>query len=154
MRVIPLLAVLAACSGTDTTLTNGNSDVDTVVGNGVMEIDKTEVLIDGLVVDFAQSDSFTITSAGEANLLIYEIRIIADATQSFYFEEVEDIELAPGQTRTENVTCTLTSDAPVDGILRIRTNDPDKASFELPIIGWPEGYTGDTDTGTTGDTGV
>lgn len=140
-----------ACSPTDTGLTNGGGGGDTVPGTGRLELSTLDMVITDVEVGYSKSSPLTITSIGDGNLLIYEIRIVADATDAFYFDEVEDVELAPKQSVTYNVVADLPDENPATGELRIRSNDPDYASFNLPLSAYPLGW--DTGGTTGGDTG-
>lgn len=149
-----------ACTSTDTGLTNGGGNGDTVPGTGRLTLSTEALEIPDVQVGYSKSAPFTVTSIGDANLIIYEIRIVADATDAFYFDEVEDITLAPKQEVTYNVVADLPDANPATGELRIRTNDPDYAAFVMPLCAWPEGWATpetacgtDTGTGTGTDTG-
>ena len=149
-----------ACGPTDTGLTNGGGGGDTVPGTGRLELSTDTIEITDIQIGYSKSAPFTITSIGDANLIIYEIRIIADATDAFFFEDVEDVELAPKQAATYNVVADLDEAVKATGELRIRTNDPDYASFNIQLSAYPEGWVdtggatgGDTGGGTGGDTG-
>ncbi len=152
MRIAPLL-LLVACGNPDTTFSNGTGNGDVADGTGRMEIDKTEIVISEIEGAFSKSEAFTITSVGDTNLLIYEIRIVADADDVFYFDEVENVELAPEQTVTYSVVAQLEVAEPSEGQLRVRTNDPDNAALIVPLKAWPQGYVPPEDTGGGGDTG-
>lgn len=146
MRLTALL-LLVGCSPTDTTLTNGNGNDDVVSGTGAMTIDKPEITIADIEVGYSKSEQFTITSTGDANLRIYEIRIVADASDVFFFEEVEEVELAPTQTATYTVVADLAVAEPAEGQLRVRTSDPDNAALIVPLHAYPTGYVPPEDTG-------
>lgn len=154
MRIVALL-MLAACGAPDTTLTNGSGDNEAVNGDGRLTVDKTEIVVADIVVGFSKSESFTVTSVGTSNLRIYEIRLVANPDEVFYFDEVEDIELAPEQTASYTVVADLDVAEPSEGQLRLRTSDPDNANLIIPLAAWPEGYVPPDDTGDTGgDTGT
>lgn len=159
MRLALLALGLVGCAQTDTGLGTGNTGDDTIVtGTGRMELDKTEIVISDIELGYSKSESFTVTSVGDANLQIYEIRIVADVTDSFYFDEVDDVELAVGQTASYTVVADLNSDAPAEGELRLKTSDPDANALIVPLYAYPQGYeppedTGAQDTGAPEDTG-
>ena len=142
------LTFLVGCGPQDTGLTNGNNDNDIVTGTGRMTLSVSELVIENIELGFSQSSQFTIESVGDANLLIYEIRIVADPDDVFYFDELEDAELAPGQSSSHSVNADLTVDAPSYGELRLRTSDPDAAALILPLSAYPEGYVPPEDTDT------
>lgn len=147
------LTFLVGCAPQDTTLTNGNDDNDIVTGTGRMTLDVTELVISDIQLGYSKSSRFVISSVGDANLQIYEIRIVADADDTFYFAEVEDIELAPEQTKEFSVNADLDTAEPSFGELRLRTSDPDAANFILPLAAYPEGYVPPEDPDTGGDSG-
>ncbi|MFN7147477.1 MAG: hypothetical protein ACK4YP_27165 [Myxococcota bacterium] len=151
---LAVLVLLAGCGPQDTAFSNGNGDPDLPTGTGRMEIDQTEITVQNIDVGYSKSAQFTITSVGDANLLLYEIRVVTDVDDVFYFDEVEDVELAPEQSATYSVVADLEVDAPSVGELRIRTNDPDYANLIVPLNAWPEGYVPPEDTGGGGDTGA
>jgi hypothetical protein len=143
------LTFLVGCSPQDTGLTNGNNDNDIVTGTGRMTLSVPEIVIEHIELGYSKSASFTIESVGDGNLLIYEIRIVADADDVFFFDEVENAELAPGQTSEPySVNADLTVDAPSYGELRLRTSDPDAAALILPLHAYPDGYVPPEDTDT------
>lgn len=139
-----------ACGPTDTGLTQGGGGGDTVPGTGRLSLSTEEVTIVDVDPGYSKSGQFTVTSIGDANLIIYEIRIVADATDSFYFDEVEDVTLAPKQSATYTVVADLAESIVATGELRLRTNDPDYASYNMPLSAYPLGW---SDTGGGGDTG-
>jgi hypothetical protein len=147
------LSLLVGCSPQDTGLSNGPDDQELATGTGKMELDVTEIVISDIMLGYSKSAQFTVTSTGDANLQIYEIRIVADESDVFFFEEVEDIEFAPGQGDTFTVVADLDVAAAADGSLRLRTSDPDNATVTLPLHAYPEGYVPPEDTGDTADTG-
>ncbi|MDP2315143.1 MAG: hypothetical protein Q8P41_19745 [Pseudomonadota bacterium] len=141
------LTLLIGCGSPQTGLTNGPKDVDIVTGTGKMSVDREELVIADIQVDYSRSESFVISSIGDGNLQIYEIRIVADVSDVFFSEEIEDLELAPTQTYSYTVVADLAAPEPADGELRIRTSDPDAPNFILPLHAWPEGYVPPEDTG-------
>jgi hypothetical protein len=151
MRIAALL-LLVGCTP-QTGFSNGKNNQDLPTGTGRMEIDKTEITVSDIQVGYSESVPFTITSVGDANLIIYEVRIVTDVDDAFYIDEFEEIELAPGQDKIFSLVADLEADAPAEGELRIRTNDPDYASFIVPLAAWPEGYVPPEDTGGS-DTGA
>ncbi|MES2638775.1 MAG: hypothetical protein V4850_04815 [Myxococcota bacterium] len=142
------LTFLVGCGPQDTGLTNGNNDNDIVNGTGRMTLSVTELVIEHIVLGFSQSAQFTVESVGDANLQIYEMRIVADTDDVFFFNELENLEMAPGQSESYSVVADLTVDAPSYGELRLRTSDPDAAALILPLHAYPEGYVPPEDTDT------
>lgn len=145
-----LAALLVGCVPTDTSLTSGGDTNDIPVGTGRMTLSVQEVVITDIQVGYSKSGPFTIESVGDANLQIYQIRIVADADDVFYFDEVEEVdevELAPGQSVDYTVNADLSVAEPSVGELRLRTSDPDAAALILPLAAYPEGYVFPEDTG-------
>ena len=148
------LSLLVGCSPQDTSLTTGNKDGDIVEGTGRMSVSVEELTISEIQVGYSKSGPFTVTSVGDSNLQIYEIRVISDASDVFWVEEWGDtVELAPEQAATYSVVADLNLNEPAEGELRIRTSDPENANLILPLHAYPEGYVPPEDTGDTGDTG-
>ncbi len=153
-RLLSLCALLAGCTQS-TSLSNGGTASEVVTGSGKMMVDPAEVYILDLEGEFGKSALLTISSIGDANLVIYEIKITADATDSFFFEEVEDVELQPGASVSYPVYGQLSDANPAEGQLRLRTNDVDATSLTVPLYAWPLGYEPpDTVTDTGTDTGT
>lgn len=152
MRMTLALLALAGCSSTQTTLTNTGKDQAYASGSGKLEIDKTEIVIADIEGTYSKSESFTVTSVGDANLILDEIRIVANPDEVFFFDEVEDVELANGQSVSYTVVAHYDVEPgfPSEGQLRLRTNDPDNAALILPLYAYPEGYVAPEDTGDTG----
>jgi hypothetical protein len=156
MRLVALLA-LVGCGAPDTTLSIPGKDGEMATGSGKLEIDKSEITIDAIQGTYSKSEAFTVTSIGDANLLIYEIRLVANPDEVFFFDEVDDVEHANGQAASYSVVARYDTEPgfAADGELRLRTNDPDNAQLIVPLHAYPEGYVPPEDTGggTGGDTG-
>lgn len=157
MRTVVALLALVGCSAPQTTLSNNGTEDEGLIGDGVISVDKTEIVIADIEGTYSKSESFTITSAGDGNLLVYEIRLTANPDEVFFFDEVEDVELATGQTATYTVVAHYREEPgfPTTGELRIRSNDADAPTLLIPLAAYPEGYEPPEDTGgdTGGDTG-
>jgi hypothetical protein len=146
------LVVLVGCAPQDTTLGNGNDQNDVVTGTGRMQLDPEALTIQDIEVGYSKSGDFTITSVGDADFILSEAKIVADASDVFYFDEVEDVRLAPGQSATYTVVADLDEATAADGQLRLKTNDPDASTYLLDLHAWPLGYVPPEDTG-GGDSG-
>jgi hypothetical protein len=107
-----------------------------------------------LAVGFSENTTLGVTSAGENNLAIYGARLVANPDAQFYFEEVEDVELAPGASLEWVVVATLEAAEDVTGKLRIESNDLDNPTLYIPVCAYPTGSTTDPATcGVEPDTG-
>lgn len=152
-----LLALLVACSG-DTGLSTGGDENDIVAGDGTMLLEPAEVTISDCEVGYGKDGVFTISSVGENDLLVYEVRITSDPSDVFFIDDWDQTRtFAPGAAPVEvRVVATLALAEPADGNIQVRTNDPDQTRVDVPIRALPVGWQDDTgDTGAdTGDTGA
>ena len=151
-----LALVLAGC-GNDTGLGNGNETTLTAPsGVATMELSAVSFTWDALAVGYSSSQDLVITSVGDGDLELNELKIVTDPDDAFFFDEVEDVVLQPGQTVTYAVVADMDAgwslDAFAQGQLRIRTNDAECITAMIPLLAYPEGYTGEpaqiTDTST------
>ncbi|MFZ5479836.1 MAG: hypothetical protein ACOZNI_23935 [Myxococcota bacterium] len=148
-----MLWTLIACA-TDTGVGTTPQDQEVVDGSGGIEVSPAELLIEDCDVGYAKSGSLTVTSTGDANLLIYTAGIVSGGSV-FYTtadEDLEGAELAPGQTAPITIAATLPTDEPAEGVLRLHTNDPENIDLDVVLTAWPVGYVPPEDTGTTGGT--
>ncbi|GEM_PF-7127397 len=154
-----LIALMLACDPGETTFSNINSDVDEASGVAALTLSADELVFTDLQPDLAYSITLTLGSAGESNLLIYDVLIVEDDQAVFYLsaansEDPSD-ELAPGTDADYVFTANLPEG--VDSAtarVRIKTNDPDWLDFYLPMSASALVDTSDTaDTGAKGDTG-
>lgn len=151
MLASTLLTLGIACGPQDTGLGIAPQDQDIVTGSGGIQVDPPALLIADVQQGYSRSGDFTVTSVGDGNLLMYELRIVADAANAFAFIELEDVALAPGVSVTYTVAAQIVGTEPVDGQLRIRTNDAENASYILNLRATPEGWV-EPETG--GDTAL
>jgi hypothetical protein len=157
MAASTLLLVLGSACGGDTNFTTKQADVSTQEGSGALSLDTTEIVWTGLTVGIANSTGITVESAGETNLMVYSYEVTNSDGDQFFAEDVEELELAPGSSRTLTVGVALSADEMAEGEVQIKTNDANNLDVRIPLYAYPEGYvfdTGDTagDTGTGGDT--
>jgi len=148
------LPLLAACSS-ETGF--GNNNPGDINQEGNAKADFTPTVEEGvefadLTLGVTRSEILQITSSGENNLVVYEIRIKDSADGAFYTDDEEDVTLAPGIAREFPMTATLLAEGYVEGSVRIKTNDPDALSVEVPLRAWTTG-SGPDDTGPD-DTGL
>ena len=146
----PLLffQILVACKG-DTGFTTTNEDVEPEEGNGQIEVAPETLVWTDLNPMAAQTRYIEVTSVGDNNLEIYEIRISDSSDGVFHLEEKEDLSLQPGDSREFPVTATLPGADPAEGKLRIECNDPDTNTLYVSLTAYPAGWAGETgDTGT------
>lgn len=149
MRVFPLLLLLGACGPQDTGLGTKPENTEGVDGNGKMEVLPVEITMVECSVGFSSSKDFTVSSTGDSDLLLYEVRLVANPDQIFTFIEKENVVIAPGASITYTVSAQLAENLPADGELRIRNNSLEDPNFILPVHAWPTGYEGDS--GDSGD---
>jgi len=148
------LCLLAACSS-ETGF--GNNDPGDINQDGNAKADFVPPVSEGvefadLTAGITQSELLQITSSGETNLVIYEIRIKDSADGTFYTDEEEDVTLAPGIAREFPMTATLMEKGYVEGSVRVKTNDADALTVDVPLRAWTAGF-GPSDTGAD-DTGL
>jgi hypothetical protein len=144
---IPTALVLLAGCKAETGFSNQDPGSGTEEGNGQLEYTPEVVEYPDLDVAVTHSEMLKLTSVGEDNLVVYEVRILDSAEGVFYTEEVEDVTLAPGISREFPVSATLQAEGYVVGTVRIQCNDPDLVpEFEVPLHAWSAGYAPD-DTG-------
>jgi hypothetical protein len=143
-----LLAALA-CFSNNTGLGTVEQPTEGLTGNPIIEIDPTELFITDCEVGLAKSGTFTISSVGTDNLVIYTIERFGD-DEIFYFEDQEDLEFAPGGGDSYPIAATLKELVPVDGEIRIVTNDVDNRDVRIPVHAWPIGYVPPEDSGDSG----
>ena len=153
---IALCALLGACSA-ETNFQNTNDGGDFEEGNGLLEWYPLEVSVTDLQQGITGSTTLQLSSVGEDNLHIYEVRVLNSGGGVFYMgddDEYEDKVLAPGTSLEVPVTATMDDwAAVVEGTIRVKTNDPDAIALEIPAYAYPaedwEGTGDDTglDTG-------
>jgi hypothetical protein len=145
--MIPLLLTLAACGNSDTSFGNGDKTVTTPDGDATMELSATYLTWLELVVGFSNSQDLTITSVGTGDLLISEAKVVANPDSAFFFDEIEDVTIGPGESVTWPVAADLHEGWDLStyatGTLRVKSNDVECVSALLPLVAYPEGFTGD-----------
>jgi hypothetical protein len=149
MRTYVWTALLAAACGGDTGFSQGNDDPATEAGTGIAEFFPAELVFEGCLPDVANSQPFKVTNVGDNTLSVYEISVIQGGLV-FYVEEVDEFELEPKESREFHVVATLTPPMePADGVLRVKTSDPDALDFQLTLHAEPA----PEDSGDSGDSG-
>ena len=143
---ILVAALLVGCKG-DTGFTTTTVDVDESEGNGQIEVTPETLVWTDLNPMAAQTRYIEVTSVGDNNLAVYEIRVSDSGGEVFHMEEKEELLLQPGDSREFPVTATLPGTEPAEGKIRVECNDPDITTFYVPLEAYPAGYT--TDTGET-----
>jgi hypothetical protein len=155
---IALIMLLGACNA-ETNFQNTNQGGEQHEGQGGLEWFPEAVEISGLQQGITGSATLQLNSVGENNLLIYEVRVLDSGGGVFYMgddDAYEDRELAPGTSLEIPVTATMDEWAEVvEGTLRVKTNDPDAISLEIPAYAYPatDWAGGGDDTGGDDDTG-
>lgn len=148
-----LLLFLGACAQAGTGIGIVHKNSPGVEGEAKISWSPEELTITDCTVGQARSGSVEISSVGDANLHLYTIEMIGN-DDVFYFVRQEDLEFAPGTKDSYPIAATLQVEEPVDGELRITTDDVEHQEVRVPVHAWPVGYVPPTDTGDTGDTGA
>lgn len=143
--------VFLGCSS-ETGFGNAGDTVEKMYGNGQIEYTPTSLDFSDLDVGVARSQYLKVTSVGEEQLVIYEIRVFDSADGVFYMEEDQDVILAPGQYKEYPVTATLQTAESFEGSIRIECNDLESTTFYVDLLATPVGA-GPSDTA-TGETGL
>jgi len=158
MPKLLFLALMAACSGSETEFTQKAGDPDVPTGTGALTVTPAEVVISELDWEgaIARSVVFVAENTGDGALQIYSIKIsnagASDGQSVFYIEEQSDIILSPGAVREVTVVATLRTDERIEGEARIKTSAAEASDFRVPLVALPAGWEAPTDTGST-DTG-
>ncbi len=155
---IALFAVLCACNA-ETNFQNTNDGGDFEEGQGGLEWFPTEVEVSDLQQGITGSTTLQLNSVGENNLHIYEVRVLDSGGGVFYMgddDEYEDKVLAPGTSLEIPITATMDEWATVvEGTIRVKTNDPEAISLEIPAYAYPaDDWTGGGGDDTGDDTGA
>jgi hypothetical protein len=153
-----ILAALQGCAAT-TGFSSTPEENEGVQGNAVLALSDDALVILDAQVGYSRDGSLTATSAGDGNLLVYEVALLDNTEQIFYFEEPEStLTVAPGQALTWRVVATLEREEPAFATLRVRTNDPAANDLRVPVSVYPSGQEPPEDSGAgpaddTGDSG-
>lgn len=135
-----LCALLGACNA-ETNFQNTNDGGDFEEGNGALEWYPLEVDITDLQPGITGSAMLQLNSVGENKLVIYEVRVLDSGGGVFFMgddDEYEDRELATGTSLEIPVTATMDEwAAVVEGTIRVKTNDPEAISLEIPCRAYP-----------------
>jgi hypothetical protein len=143
-----LALLLFACGSNATGLSAPPDEQEGVVGTVTLSLSADQILILDAQVGYSKDAAVTATSAGDADLKVYEVNLLDNAAQIFYFEEPESqLVLAPGQSVDWRVVATLPTEEPAFATLRIRTSDPDASELRLPVAAYPIGQEPPEDTG-------
>ena len=143
MRFAPLLMLVVGCTS-NTSFSHQTPDVPVVEGNGEMEYSPLELVWTDLEVGTTISQELVLTSVGELNLSVYEVRVTDTGNGTFYTEELEDRLLATGSSLSVLVVATLKNERMAEGTLRIQSNDADLLDLEVPLIAYPLGFEQDS----------
>lgn len=149
-----LLLTLLAC-GNDTNVGSGGNDISTAPADASAQLSAGGFEWTEVPLGYSNSQSLVVGSIGEGALLVYEIKLVTNPQAAFYFDEVEDIQLEPGQEATYSIVVNLDAGWDLatyaEGTLRVKTNDVECVSVMVPLLAYPEGYTGTpaSDTGAT-----
>ncbi|MFH1464156.1 MAG: hypothetical protein ABIO70_07205 [Pseudomonadota bacterium] len=147
--LVPALALLCACQA-ETSFQNTDDGGDDVQGKGELEWLPEALEFLDLQPAITVSQMLKLTSVGENNLVIDEVRIVNSGGGVFYMgdDDFETIELAPGTSREFAVTATMDEWVEVaEGLIRVDSNDSDYAPhLEIACAAYPAADWG-ADTG-------
>ena len=154
--LIGFALLTAACGSGDSNFTNTEDDPKPVDGESIMEVSASELTWTDMEVGQTYSKEFTISSAGEVDLQLYEARILVGG-DVFYLPEVwkNDQNIARGDSVTMTLTASLENDEPREGSMRIKSNDSTSIELIIPLKATPLGWEAPEDTGAANeDTGA
>ena len=144
---------LLACAGNDTNF-NGKVDVpDLVSGTAVAVVDPVEIVISDIDPAYSKGGQVTVRSAGDADLNIYGAQLVDNPDGVFFFQPVNELVLTTGNQVSWTVVATLPGPVAYDGLLRVRTNDPNQTNLLIPVHARPLGWVEPQDTASS-DTGA
>ena len=137
MRTYGWTALLVAACGGDAGFSQNNGDPAEQEGTGQAEFYPTELVFEDCEPEISNSLPFKVTNIGENTLAVYEISVIKGGLV-FFVEEVDEFGLEPKEDREFQVVATLVPPmTPTDGVLRIKTSDPDALEFQMPLHAEP-----------------
>jgi hypothetical protein len=137
MRTYGWTALFVAACGGDAGFSQGNDDPSDEQGVGQAEFYPTELSFVDCEPEISNSLPFKITNIGENTLTVYEIAVIQGGPV-FFVEEVDEFGLEPEEQREFLVVATLAPPmAPADGVLRVKTSDPEAQDFQIPLHAEP-----------------
>ena len=130
-----LLIVILACGQPDTTFagSGGDDDPSGLDGTATASITPAELVWTGVDVGYSSELQLTIASVGDGDLTVYDLSLLNDTTESFVFDRVEDLTLAPGESESFDVTCDLESAITAEATIRVRTNDATQTEVSVPL---------------------
>lgn len=129
-----LLLAFLACGEPDTTFANpGDDTASGVEGTATASITPAELVWTAVDVGYSSVLQLTIASVGDGDLVLYDLSLLNDTTESFVFDRVEDLTLAPGESETFDVTCDLETAITAEANIRVRTNDTTQAEVSVPL---------------------
>lgn len=128
-----ILLSLLACGVPDTGFGTTDDYEEGLTGEAKAEISPAELVWNDADVGYSSSLDLTIASVGDGELTVYEIALMADTTDTFVFDRVQDVTLAPGESDSWRVTCDLEEAITAEAYLRVRTNDPDQTEVSVPL---------------------
>ena len=133
---------ILSCTGGETGFGKHADGYTAAQGAGQITWSPTELLfIDLEPGGSGVSQTLTITSSGDNNLMVDRIDITSSGGGVFYMEEESDLTLAPEREKEIIVVATLPeSGTDSMGELRIVSNDADHRDIRVPLCGYPVGY--------------
>jgi hypothetical protein len=151
LSILPVL-VLVACGGGDFGFGSNTGGDDVPVGTARMTLSAEELVFEDLEVDAAQTQFLVVANSGDTLLEYRGGEILGSDPEVFFIPEdpdLEDANLSPDSTKEIRVTARIEEIEPASAYFRLHTNDVDRPVLDIPLTGWPLGWTGDTDGGDT-----
>lgn len=138
-RLVPLLALLAACGKGDTSFSKDQTDNTNIEGTGQLQLTPSGPLEwSELAPGYPCSKYLRIDSLGVQALVVSRIDITVSGGGVFRLPEShEAIELQQGESYEFRVQAELQTLTEAEGELRIRSNDETEVDLRVPLLGHP-----------------
>lgn len=144
-----LLAALCACSGGggDANFSTKADQDNTISGSAAIELSDERIVFPDLEPAIGDTHVLEIRSTGDADLIVTAV-IEEDQADVFFFLHADeaDATVEPGELHELTLAILPESSQLYEGVLRLDTNDPDRPTLRLDLIGEPD----DRDTGDSG----
>lgn len=124
-------------SGEDDTAADTDTATDTDTGGrvapGTLVVVPESLEFADLEVGYAMSRELEVRNVGEGTLTIDSARLTDDAGGVFFMEEIEDLDLAAGESVGWTVAATMRTQGEAEGVLRIASDDPAAPEWDVPL---------------------
>jgi hypothetical protein len=112
-----------------------------VLGTVVLQLSAESLDIYDATVGVGRSGTVVATSAGDADLQLYEVKIVDDPGDQFFMQEFDDtVALGPAETLDLTIVATLAAEEPATCRIRVRSDDPNATEVFIPVNAWPLGW--------------